>query len=396
MAGALEDVVVLDLSRVLAGPFCGMLLADFGATVIKIEQPGKGDDSRNSPPFIGGMSSYYLNLNRNKLGLTLDLKSPEGKEIFRSMVKKADVVLENFRPGVMDRLGLGYEALRQLNPALVYGCVSGFGQYGPYRDRAGYDIIGQAASGLMSITGWPDGQPTRSGTAISDVLGGLSVTIGILTALHEARRTGQGQMVDVSLVDSTVAGLEIMNQIYLVEGRNPGRIGNRYESLYPYDSFRCRDGEIVIGCGNNKLFAALAGFMGMPELTEDARFCTNILRLKNCAALKEIIESVFLRMDKAELVEGLLACGIPASPINTIADAVNDPHIGGAREMFVELPHPIDGSKMRVTGNHIKLSRSAPSYRKPAPLLGEDTDKILEKYGYSGETLAKLHEKGVI
>lgn len=396
MAGALEDLVVLDLSRVLAGPFCGMLLADFGATVIKIEQPGKGDDSRNSPPFIGGMSSYYLNLNRNKLGLTLDLKSPEGKEIFRSMVKKADVVLENFRPGVMDRLGLGYEALRQLNPTLVYGCVSGFGQYGPYRDRAGYDIIGQAASGLMSITGWPDGQPTRSGTAISDVLGGLSVTIGILTALHEARRTGQGQMVDVSLVDSTVAGLEIMNQIYLVEGRNPGRIGNRYESLYPYDSFRCRDGEIVIGCGNNKLFAALAGFMGMPELTEDARFCTNILRLKNCAALKEIIESVFLRMDKAELVEGLLACGIPASPINTIADAVNDPHIGGAREMFVELPHPIDGSKMRVTGNHIKLSRSAPSYRKPAPLLGEDTDKILEKYGYSAETLAKLHEKGVI
>lgn len=396
MAGALEDLVVLDLSRVLAGPFCGMLLADFGATVIKIEQPGKGDDSRNSPPFIGGMSSYYLNLNRNKLGLTLDLKSPEGKEIFRSMVKKADVVLENFRPGVMDRLGLGYEALRQLNPALVYGCVSGFGQYGPYRDRAGYDIIGQAASGLMSITGWPDGQPTRSGTAISDVLGGMSVTIGILTALHEARRTGQGQMVDVSLVDSTVAGLEIMNQIYLVEGRNPGRIGNRYESLYPYDSFRCRDGEIVIGCGNNKLFAALAGFMGMPELTEDARFCTNILRLKNCAALKEIIESVFLRMDKTELVEGLLACGIPASPINTIADAVNDPHIGGAREMFVELPHPIDGSKMRVTGNHIKLSRSAPSYRKPAPLLGEDTDKILEKYGYSAETLAKLHEKGVI
>lgn len=396
MAGALEDLVVLDLSRVLAGPFCGMLLADFGATVIKIEQPGKGDDSRNSPPFIGGMSSYYLNLNRNKLGLTLDLKSPEGKEIFRSMVKKADVVLENFRPGVMDRLGLGYESLRQLNPALVYGCVSGFGQYGPYRDRAGYDIIGQAASGLMSITGWPDGRPTRSGTAISDVLGGLSVTIGILTALHEARRTGQGQMVDVSLVDSTVAGLEIMNQIYLVEGRNPGRIGNRYESLYPYDSFRCRDGEIVIGCGNNKLFAALAGFMGMPELTEDARFCTNILRLKNCAALKEIIESVFLRMDKTELVEGLLACGIPASPINTIADAVNDPHIGGAREMFVELPHPIDGSKMRVTGNHIKLSRSAPSYRKPAPLLGEDTDKILEKYGYSAETLAKLHEKGVI
>lgn len=396
MTGALEDVTVLDLSRVLAGPFCGMLLADFGATVIKIEQPGKGDDSRNSPPFIRGMSSYYLNLNRNKLGMTLDLKSPEGKEIFLKLVKQADVVLENFRPGVMDRLGLGYASLKEVNPALVYGCVSGFGQYGPYRDRAGYDIIGQAVSGLMSITGWPDGQPTRSGTAISDVLGGLSVTIGILTALHEARRTGQGQMVDVSLVDSTVAGLEIVNQIYLVEGRIPGRLGNRYESLYPYDSFRCQDGEIVIGCGNNKLFGALAAYMGMPELTTDERFCTNPLRLQNCGALKEIIESVFLQKSKNELIEGLLACGIPASPINTIADAVNDPHIAGAREMFVPLPHPMDGGSMRVTGNHIKLSRTGPSYRKPAPLLGEDTDRLLEKIGYSQETLAELHHKGVI
>ncbi len=395
MSGALEDITILDLSRVLAGPFCGMLLADFGARVIKIEQPGKGDDSRNSPPFIGGVSSYYLNVNRNKLGITLDLKSPEGKEIFLKLVEKADVVLENYRPGVMDRLGLGYETLRKINPALVYGCVSGFGQYGPYRDRAGYDIIGQAMSGLMSITGWPDGEPTRSGTAISDVLGGMSVTIGILTALHHARRTGVGQMVDVSLVDSTVAGLEIMNQIYLVEGRNPTRIGNRYESLYPYDSFRCRDGQIVLGCGNNKLFGALASYMGMPELVKDERFETNVLRLKNCAELKAIIEAFFADKDRDTLVSELLACGIPVSPINTIADAVNDPHIGGAREMFVELPHP-DGSKMRVTGNHIKLSETQVSYRKRAPLLGEDTAAILTELGIDEAGQAELREKGVI
>lgn len=396
MSGALEGITVLDLSRVLAGPFCGMLLADFGAKVIKIEQPGKGDDSRNNPPFIGGMSSYYLNLNRNKLGVTLDLKSPEGKELFLKMVKDADVVLENYRPGVMEKLGLGYDTLKEVNPALVYGCVSGFGHYGPYKDRAGYDIIGQAASGLMSITGWPDGQPTRSGTAISDVLGGFSVTIGILTALTYAKRTGIGQMVDVSLVDSTVAGLEIMNQIYLVEGRNPTRIGNRYESIYPYDSFNCRDGQVVIGCGNNKLFAALAAFMKMPELVDDERFCTNILRLKNCGELKAIIEGVFAEYDRGELVDGLLAYGIPASPINTIADAVNDPHIGKAREMFVDIKHPLDGSTMRVTGNHIKLSETGYEIRKSAPLLGEDNETVLSAYGCTKEDLAYYKEKGVI
>ena len=396
MSGALEGITVLDLSRVLAGPFCGMLLADFGAKVIKIEQPNKGDDSRNSPPFIDGMSSYYLNLNRNKLGITLDLKSPEGKEIFKRLVKKADIVIENFRPGVMDKLGLGYEKLKEINPAIVYGCVSGFGQYGPYKDRAGYDIIGQAASGLMSITGWPDGPATRSGTAISDVLGGMSVAIGILTALTYAKRTGIGQMVDVSLVDSTVAGLEIMNQIYLVEGRNPTRIGNRYESLYPYDSFRCKDGEVVIGCGNNKLFGALAQYMGMPELLEDERFCTNVRRLENCAQLKEIIESVFMKKCRSVLVEDLLSCGIAASPINTIEEAVNDPHIGKAREMFVDVKHPMTGSTMRITGNHIKLSETGPVIRKPAPLLGEDTADVLALCGYSDEEVSHFRDIGII
>lgn len=395
MEKALEHITVLDLTRVLAGPFCCMMLADMGANVIKIEAVGKGDDSRGMPPIVNGESCYYMNLNRNKKGVTLNLKAPEGKAAFLKMVEKADIVVENFRPGVMDRLGLGYEDLKKVNPRIVYGCVSGFGHYGPYKDRGGYDIVGQAMSGMMSTTGWPDSGPTRTGTAIADVLAGLSVCIGVLAALTNARETGVGQKVDVALVDSAVASLEIINMIYLATGRIPARIGNRYESCYPYDSFPCKDGELVIGCANDSLFVKLANLMGKPELLTDPRFEKNVKRVENHAELRPIVAEWTAQYDRDELVQMILDVGVPAAPINTIADTTKDPHIAGAREMFVEVDHPVAG-KMKLTGCHIKMSRTPSAIRTHAPLLGQDNEEVYGSLGYSHEEIARMKEEGVI
>ncbi|MDD3513946.1 MAG: CoA transferase, partial [Synergistaceae bacterium] len=283
--GALEGLRVLDLTRVLAGPFCTMMFADMGAEVIKIEEAGKGDDTRQMGPFKNGESAYFMNLNRNKKGITLNLKNPKGKAIFLDLVKKADIVIENFRPGTMEKLGLGYEELKKLNPAIIYAAISGFGHTGRYSQRPGYDIISQAMSGLMSTTGWPDGEPTRTGTAMGDVLGGLSCAIGILSAVFNRLSTGLGQKVDVALVDSAVASLEIINMIYLVEGRIPQRIGNRYESTYPYDSFRASDGSLVIGVANDKLWAQLCEAMDLQHLINDIRFARVRDRVANHAEL---------------------------------------------------------------------------------------------------------------
>jgi len=395
MEQVLQGMTVLDLTRVLAGPFSGMMLADMGANVIKIETPKIGDDSRQFAPMVSGESCYYMNLNRNKRGITLNLKTDEGKKIFRKLVEKADLVLENFRPGVMDRLGLGYDDLQKINPRIVYGCVSGFGHYGPYSQRGGYDIIGQAMGGLMSTTGWPDTGPTRSGTAMSDVLAGLSVTIGALAAVLNARETGKGQKVDVALVDSTVASLEIINQIYLATGRIPERIGNRYESCYPYDSFPASDGELVIACGNDALYAKLANLMEQSELITDPRFDTNPKRVQNHAPMKEIVQFWTVQYKRDELVEMLLNVGIPAGPINTIADTTKDPHIAGAREMFVEVEHPVAG-KLKLTGSHIKFSRTKADIRTPAPILGQHNVDILGELGYSPEQVDELGKAGVI
>lgn len=395
-SGALVGLKVLDLTRVLAGPFCTMMMADMGADVIKIEVPGKGDDSRQFAPFVNGESAYYMNLNRNKKGVTLNLKQPKGKEMFLELVKQADVIVENYRPGTMEKLGLGYEDLAKVNPRIVYGCVSGFGHYGPYKERAGYDIIGQAAGGLMSTTGWPGGEPTRTGTAMGDVLAGLSVTIGILAALRNRDVTGKGQKVDVALVDSVVASLEIINQIYLATGRNPERIGNRYESVYPYDSFKAKDGNLVIACGNDKLWAAFCQVMGTPELIKDERYDSNPKRVQRHAEVKPIVEKWSQTKTIDEAVETLLAAGIPAAPINTIERVTKDPHIAGAREMFVEIEHPKAG-KLRLTGSHIKLSGTPVSFRTPSPLLGQDNQEVYSGLlNLSEEELADLKEKGII
>ena len=393
--GSLSGVTIIDLTRVLAGPYSSMLLADMGANVIKIEVPKKGDESRVYHPIVNGESAYYMNLNRNKRSITLNLKSEKGKEILLELVKKADILLENFRPGTMEKLGVGYDTLKEVNPGLIYGCVSGFGHYGPYKDRAGYDIIGQAMGGLMSTTGWPDGGPTRSGTAIADVLAGMSMTIGVLAAYAHKKNTGEGQKVDVALVDSVVSSLEIINQIYLVSGKIPQRIGNRYEASYPYDSFQAKDGGLVIGCGNDKLFNLLTEVMGQPELMKDERFCSNPMRVANNAQLKPIIEKWLKDYTIDEAVGMMLAKGVPAGPINTIDRVVKDPHIAGAREMFVEVEHPKAG-KMKITGNQIKMSKTPIKIKTAAPLLGQHTKEVLQEVlGMTDKQYEELAAKGL-
>lgn len=393
--GILSGVKVLDLSRVLAGPYCGMTLADMGADVIKIEVPGRGDDSRKNAPIVNGESAYFMNLNRNKRGITLNLKSEKGKEIFKDLVKKSDIVIENYRPGVMEKLGLGFEDLKKINPAIVYGCVSGFGHYGPYSKRAGYDIIGQAMSGLMSTTGWSDSPPTRTGTAISDVLAGLSCCIGILAAYSNRLKTGIGEKVDISLVDSTVSSLEIINMIYLNTGRVPDRIGNRYEAIYPYDSFEAKDGYVIIACGNDKLYNNLLDLLHLPGMEEE-RFSTNIKRVENHAPLKEIIENWTKTKEIDEIVEMCLNVGIPASPINTIDRVVKDPHIAEAREMFVETEHPIAG-KIKLTGSQIKFTEHKFKVSRPAPLLGQHNEEVLKDIlNYTDKEIEELKGQNVL
>ncbi len=397
MNGALSDVKVLDLSRVLAGPFCTMMLADMGADVIKVEMPGSGDDSRAFPPFINGESVYFKNMNRNKKGITLNLKKDEGKHIFLELVKKADILIENYRPGTMEKLGLGWERLKTVNPALVYGCVSGFGHTGPYAQRAGYDIVGQGMSGLMSVTGWPDGPATRCGGPMSDVMGGISLCSGVLAALHYSRQTGIGQKVDIALVDTLVASLQIINQIYLATGRIPERIGNRYESSYPYDTFPTKDGtDVVIGCANNKFWNILCELMGNTDLANDPRFKENGDRVKNHALIRPIVASWTMTQNSQDLVNKLLSRGVPTCPIYNIKQVTEDPQIAGAREMFIEAEYPRIG-KLKVTNTHIKMSATKPGFHTPSPDLGQDNDAVYsELLGLSAEQITNLQNENII
>lgn len=394
---ALQDIVVLDLTRVLAGPYCTMMLADFGADVIKIEIPVKGDDTRGMGPFVNGSSLYYANVNRNKKSVTLNLKDPKGKEMFLALVKKADVVVENYRPGVMDRMGLGYEVLKEANERIIYAAVSGFGSYGRCSARPGYDIIAQAYGGLMSITGEPDGEPLRVGTAIGDVLGGMNLTIGILTALHARELSGKGQRVDVALVDSVVSSLETGTQRYFASGKLPRRIGNRYASAYPYDSFKAKDGNFVIGCGNDKLFNLLCTkVLHREDLLTDPRFLSNAQRCENHAALKVEVEKWSTTLTKEEAYEAINAAGVPASPINDLYQVSHDPHIVEDREMFIPVKHPVIGD-MRVNGNPVKLLDMMPEVRTCAPALGQHNEEIYgQLLGMDKAQLEALEEDHVI
>ena len=394
--GLLEGIVVLDLTRVLAGPYCGTLIADMGATVIKVENPIGGDDSRSMGPFINGNSVYYANFNRSKLGCTLNLKTPEGKEIFKELVKKADIIIENYRPGTMEKLGLGYDELKKVNPAIIYGAVSGFGHTGPLSKRAGYDIIGQAMGGLMSTTGWPGGPATRSGTPLGDVLGGLNLAIGVLAALINRQKTGLGEKIDVALVDSVASAMENITMIYQATGRIPQRIGNRYESTYPYDSFPANDGDVIIAAGNNKLFSILCEIMEQPELKNDSRFLDVKSRVANHDDLFEIVSTWTKKYSVEEIDKKLNDAGCPASIVNTIDRLVVDKQIAGAREMFPEIEQPGIG-KLQITACPQKLTRTKSYPRKAAPLLGEDNIDIYGKLlGFDENKIKELKEKGII
>ena len=394
---ALEDVLVLDLTRVVAGPYAGSILGDFGADVIKIEVPGKGDDARGYGPYRNGESVYYANLNHNKRGITLNLKEERGKEVFRKLVAKADVVIENYRPGVMDKLGLGYDVLKEINPRLIYGAVSGFGSYGPYSQRPGYDIISQAMGGLMSITGAEGGEETRSGNAMGDILGGMNLVMGVVMALYARERTGVGQRIDVSLVDSVVASLENAYIRYLESQELPVRMGNAYASIAPYDSYQAKDGKVIIACGNQKLYEKLCReVLDMEWMITDERFSTVPLRVKNNKIQKEYIEEWTKERTVEEVVETVLGKGIPAGPINNVKQITEDDHIRNAREMFIEVEHPVIGN-MVVNGNPIKLMDMMPRVNCPAPTLGQHNKDIYQGLlGLTDEEYSLLSESGVI
>ena len=393
---ALQNLTVLDLTRVVSAPYAASVLGDFGANVIKIEMPGSGDDASGYGPYENGESMYYANLNRNKRGITLNLKTQEGKDILKSLVKEADILLENYRPGVMDKLGLGYDVLKEINPGLIYGALSGFGSYGPYSQRPGYDIISQGMGGLMSVTGAKGGEPTRSGNAMGDILGGMNLVIGVLMAVNARNMTGVGQRIDVSLVDSVVASLENAYIRYFKSGELPVRNGNAYASIAPYDTYRAKDGRVIIACGNQKLYERLCNeVLDMAWMITDERFLNVPLRVANNEIQKQYIEEWTMQYTVDEIVEKVLAKGIPAAPIFNVKQITEDEHIAKAREMFIEIDHPTIG-RMKVNGSPIKLMDMMPRINCPAPTLGQHNEEILEGLGYTAEQIADFKERGVI
>lgn len=394
---ALTGIKVLDMTQFLAGPYCGMVLADMGAEVIKIESPPGGDFVRIAIPQINGVSIYYENMNRGKKSVTINLKTPEGKELFAKLLAEADVLIENNRPGVMERLGFGYEQVKIINRRLIYCSISGFGQTGPYSERPGYDLIGQAMSGAMSLTGVPGSIPLKFGIPIGDVLGGMNGAIGILAALQYRSVSGEGQQIDAALVDSLVGSMLTNSMGYIVNGKIPGRSANRYFNAYPYDSFSAKDGEYVIACGTDPHFAALAKVMGKPELLEDPRFKEFLVRKTNpnMDDLKVIIDEWSSDKTVTECVTLIMAADIPVSPIYDVKQVVEDPHIREAREMFVNVEHPVAGT-ITITGNPIKMSATSTTPTKCAPLLGEHNEEIYGALGYDKQTIADYKAKKCI
>ncbi len=380
---ALSGLKVLDLTRVLAGPFCTMILADLGAEVIKIERPETGDDSRAFGPFIGDESMYFNGINRNKKSVELNLKAEEDREVFMKMAKEADVLVENFRPGSMEKLGFSYEELKKVNPTLIYATSSGFGHSGPYSDRPAYDLIIQALAGTMSITGHPDGPPTKVGSSVADIIAGIYTAVGITSALYYREQKGEGQFVDVSMMDCQVSVLENAIARYFATGENPGRIGNRHPSITPFAMYNTKDSQVIIAAGSAKLWEDFCRAIGKPELLEDERFKDNRLRTENVEVLEKILEEVFAEKTTREWLDILEGHSIPCAPVNEIEDVVNDPQIK-AREMIQEIEHPKLG-KVKLPGIPIKFSKTPGKIRKAAPSLGENNKE------YKGENESFLN-----
>ncbi|HLR68866.1 MAG TPA: CoA transferase [Virgibacillus sp.] len=371
----LDKVKVLDFSRVLAGPYCTMLLADMGAEVIKIERPETGDDTRGFGPFQNEESGYFMYLNRGKKSVELDLKKSDSIDVINKLVKEADVVVENFRPGVMKKLGLDYESLKEINPSIVYASISGFGQYGPYSQRPAYDLVAQAMGGLASITGHPDQPPTKAGASLGDMSAALYTAYGIMVSLFHRERTGEGQYVDVAMVDTIFSLLESNVMRYTSEEIVPERMGNRHPISAPFDTYKANDGYVVIAVANDSLFERLCVVIDKPELCEDPRFYTDVEREKNESELKLIIEGWLQQYTVEEAVEHINNGGIPSSPILNIDEICESEHTK-IREMLVEIEHPIAG-KTVVPGNPVKLMKTPPVIKDPSPNLGEHNEKYI-------------------
>ena len=395
MPGPLSGTTVIDLTRVLSGPYCTMVLADLGARVIKIEHPVRGDDTRHwGPPFVATESAYFLSINRNKESLTLDFKKPEGRAVLNRLLADADVMVENFRPGTLDDVGLGAEALTQRYPRLICCSISGYGQTGPRREEPGYDAVMQAEGGLMSITGERDGPPYRLGVAITDIVSGLFAAQGVLAALFARTTTGRGQRIDIGMLDATAALLTYQAGAYFVTGEVPARMGNRHPTITPYESFETADGDLVIAGGNDDIWRRLCGALELDGLADDPRFRTNKDRVANRNELRPILERALKTRSRADWVERLAKVGVPCGSVREISEVLADPQIA-AREMVAEVHHPTVG-RTRVIGSPLKLSDTPPSVRTAPPMLGQHSDAVLTELGYDSAAIANLRTTGVI
>jgi crotonobetainyl-CoA:carnitine CoA-transferase CaiB-like acyl-CoA transferase len=394
-AGALGDVTVLDLSHALAGPFASTMLGDYGAEVIKIE-PLEGEIARAwGPPFYGEEAAYFVNLNRNKKSVAIDLKHADGKALFFRLLDGADVVIENLRVGTVAKLGVDYEHARERRPGIVYCSISGFGQDGPYRDRAALDLVVQAESGMISITGEPGGRGVRAGVSIADITAGMYAAFGILTALHARQRTGRGQFIDVSMLEGQLGILSGMVGAYLADRNVPGPLGTAYGALLPYQTFQTRTRDIAIGIGSDKLWRAFCPLLGLAGIADDPRYVTNAARNANRTSLVAALQDAFLAKTYEEWEAILLPAGIPMGAINTIDQVVDHPQVD-ARGVLVECTHPVAGP-VRMVGPPVRLSDTPGEVRAPAPLLGEHTEQVLrERLALSDLEIARLREIGVI
>ncbi len=393
--GPLSGYTILDLTRVLSGPYCTMVLGDLGARVIKVEHPGRGDDTRHwGPPFVATESAYFLSINRNKESVTVDFKDAAGREVLERLAGQADALIENFRPGTLDRAGFGWEAVHARWPRLVYASISGYGQTGPRRNEGGYDAVMQAEGGLMSITGEADRPGYRLGVAITDMVAGLYAAQGVMAALLARAKTGRGQLVDIGMLDTTAALLTYQAANWFTTSQIPQRIGNRHATIAPYETFSTIDGEIVVAVGNDEIWRRFCPALGVPELAVDARFSTNRHRMANYDAMRPPIDRAFRTKTSAEWVAILNAAGVANGEVRNIGQMLTDPQLT-ARDMIVTLMHPTAGAT-RVMGSPIKLSDTPPSLRSAPPTLGQHTNAVLQELGYSAEQIQELRTKRVI
>ncbi len=394
--GPLDGITILDLTRVLSGPYCTMMLADLGARVIKIEQPGRGDDTRAwGPPFVGSESAYFLSINRNKESVTINFKAEQGRELVMRLLERADILVENFRPGAMARLGLDYERLSARWPRLVYCSISGFGQAGPRRDEPGYDAVVQAEGGLMSITGPGDGAPYRLGVAVADIVTGMFAAQGITSALLARERTGRGQFVDIAMLDSTVALLTYQASSYFATDVSPVRMGNRHPSIVPYENFAASDGDFVLSVGNDAIWQSFCRVTGLDALAHDSRFATTAARVEHYDELKPILDATLRTRARHEWIAALLAAGVPCGAVRNAGEVLSDPQLEH-RGMIATVEHATEGS-IKVLGSPLKLSATPTSVRDAPPALGQHTESVLGgDLGLSQQEIQSLRAAGVI